>query len=138
MAGACAPGDMIFRMRRWVLIALLSACGPVAYVSQVTLDADSAIAMARAAHAEKYSPYWWTRAMQYQHMAKEVAAHADFQGANRFGRLATEAAKQAQAEAAVNEKAGVVPGAPEKAAPAKDDGPAPAKDEAPVPAKDAP
>lgn len=96
-------------MRRWVIVALLSGCGPVAYISQVTFDADNAVAAARASNAAKYSPYWWTRATQYLHMAREVAAHADFQGANRFGRLATEAAVNARAEAEQAAKAGPVP-----------------------------
>ena len=94
---------------RWVLVALLAGCGPVAYVSQVTYSADSAVASARAANAEKYSPYWWTRATQYLHMAREVAAHADFQGANHFGRLAEQAAVNARAEAEEAAKAGPAP-----------------------------
>jgi sRNA-binding protein len=116
---------------RWVLVALLAGCGPVAYVSQVTFDADNAVAAARASNAEKYSPYWWTRATQYLHMAREVAAHADFQGANRFGRLATEAAVNARAEAEEAAKAGPAPAKVDTGsgmAPAKDDGPAPAKE----------
>lgn len=76
-----------------------AACGPVAYVHQVTFDADDAVDAARRANAEKYSPYWWTRAVEYLHMAREVAAHADYQGANRFGRLAAEAAQHALEEA---------------------------------------
>ena len=84
---------------RWVVVLLLSACGPVAYVNQVTRSADSAVAEARAAEAEKYAPYWWTRATQFLHMAREVAGHADFQGANHFGRLAEDAATKATAEA---------------------------------------
>ena len=129
---------MIAGMRRWVIVACiaagLAACGPVAYVGQVTFDADSAVAAARAAQAEKYSPYWWTRATQYLHMAREVAAHADFQGANRFGRLATQAAIQAKTDAEVAAARGPAPAKPDEAAPAKDI--APAKDVAP--AKDTP
>lgn len=127
--GGYAAGDMISAMRRWVIVALLSGCGPVGYISQVTFDADNAVAAARAANAEKYSPYYWTRATQYLHMAREVAAHADFQGANRFGRLATEAANNARAEAEAGAKAGPVPAKPEgPVAPAKSDEPAPAKE----------
>jgi sRNA-binding protein len=118
---------------RWVLVALLAGCGPVAYVSQVTFDADNAVAAARASNAAKYSPYWWTRATQYLHMAREVAAHADFQGANHFGRLATEAAVNARAEAEQAAKAGPVPAKVDTGSDV-----APAKDDAPVPAKDTP
>jgi hypothetical protein len=81
------------------LCAVLAACGPIAYIHQVTIDADNAVEAARAAHADKYSPYWWTRATLYLHMAREVAGHADYQGANRFGRLAEQAANEALKEA---------------------------------------
>jgi hypothetical protein len=77
----------------------LGACGPIVYVSEVTRHASSAVDDARAAHADKYSPYWWTRATQYLHQARVLAAHADFQGANRFGRRASEAAEKAVEEA---------------------------------------
>jgi hypothetical protein len=90
---------MMRGMRRVALVMLLASCGPVAYVGQVTLKADDAVEAARVSEAEKYSPYWWTRATQYLHMARDVAAHADYQGANHFGRLATEAADKAKAEA---------------------------------------
>ena len=112
---------MISAMRRWVIVALLSGCGPVGYISQVTFDADNAVAAARAANAEKYSPYWWTRAKEYLYMAREVAGHADYQGANHFGRLAEEAAIKAKAEAETHPR--VEPAkepAPDAIAPAKD------------------
>ncbi len=91
-------------MRRSVLVVVLSAsclaaCGPIAYVSEVTRHASRAVDDARAAHADTLSPYYWTRAVTFLHMAREVAGHADFQGANRFGRLASESAEKATAEA---------------------------------------
>src|SRR5437867_480311 len=87
-------------MSRWVLaLALLAGCGPIAYVNQVTRDAATKVDRAKELQADKYSPYWWTRATQFLHMAREVAAHADYQGANRFGRLASEAADKAAVEA---------------------------------------
>jgi hypothetical protein len=92
---------MMPRMHRWAWLIALCACGPVAYVQQVTFTADDAIEQARAAGAEKLSPYYWTRAQQYLHMAREVAAHADYQGANRFGRLAAQAAVKAKEEAEI-------------------------------------
>jgi len=99
MAGAFVRGDMIAAMRGVAWICLLTACGPVVYVSEVTRNASDAVEAARAARADKYSPYYWTRANEYLHAAREEAAHADFQGANRFGRLATEAATKALEEA---------------------------------------
>ncbi len=128
-----------------VLVAagVLASCGPIVYVSEVTFHASDAVDAARAAHADKYAPYWWTRATQYLAKAREVAAYADFQGANRFGRLATEAANKAIEEAQIaeadpskrplDEHPGVAPAkdpADSPAAPAKDppeSRPAPAK-----------
>jgi hypothetical protein len=128
MAGAFVRGDMIPAMRCWVLaLALLAGCGPFAYVGQVPQDAAKKVERARELEAAKYSPYYWTRATQYLRMAREVAAHADYQGATRFGRLASEAAEKAAAEAEV---AGKDPSKRQDLAPAKeqDSGVAPAKD----------
>jgi len=90
------------RARAWVIvlgIAVASGCGPIEYVNQVTRSASSSVSAARAANAEKLSPYWWTRAVEYLHQARVLAAHSDFQAANRFGRLSTEAADKARDEA---------------------------------------
>lgn len=84
--------------------ALSAACGPIAYVHQVTFQADDTVEAARAAHGDKYSLYWWTRATLYLHMAREVAGHADYQAANRFGRLAAEAAAKAKEEGELGSK----------------------------------
>lgn len=105
MGAGSALGDRMTTMRTWVLALVVAAsCGPVAYVNQVTLKADDAVAAAREVDAEKYAPYWWTRATQYLQMAREVAGHADYQGANFFGRLATEAAIKAKEEALIAAK----------------------------------
>jgi hypothetical protein len=74
------------------------ACGPIGYVSNVR-SASTAVDEARAVNAAKYAPYEWTRAVEYLHAARAEAAMADFEAANRFGRLATEAATKAKADA---------------------------------------
>lgn len=133
-------------IRRCVLVVAISiaagACGPIAYVNQVTRRAQSSVETAKAAEAEKYSPYYWTRATQYLHQARELAAHADFQGANRFGELAAEAGDKATEDAAAVKldpsKGPIILSAPaqgDERVPAKDVAPAPAKSVAP--AKDA-
>src|SRR5262245_4432273 len=128
-----------------VILALACGCGPITYVSDVTRRASDAVDTARAAQAEKYAPYWWTRATQYLHKAREVAAHADFQGANRFGKLAAEAANQAAQDAriAAGDPAKRPGDAAPDAAPAKDAPIAPSRDLPParsrlVPAKEPP
>jgi hypothetical protein len=88
-----------------IAIALgASACGPIAYVNEVTRRAQTSVDQARAAQADKYAPYYWTRANQYLHQARVAAARADFQGANRFGRLASEAGDKAVEESAIVQK----------------------------------
>lgn len=84
-----------------LLIAAAASCGPIEYVNTVTRGAGSAVDEARAANAAQWSPYWWTRAVEYLHQARVEAAAADFQAANRFGRLAEEAAIKARDEALV-------------------------------------
>jgi hypothetical protein len=127
-----------------VLAFGFAACGPIAYVNEVTRHADDAVEAARRAQADKLAPYWWTRATQYLHKARENAARADFQGANRFGRLASEAAEKAIVEAKDPTKQpidlnGGTPGKDGGLAPAKGGEVAPAKDgEEPVKTEPAP
>ena len=153
MSDKLAP--MRLRLAPAMLVAGLAACGPIAYVNEVTRRADDAVAEARLVEAEKNAPYWYTRATQYLHKARENAARADFQGANRFGRLAAEAAEQAIVEAKDPSKRPIdpnaldddAPPAPEAAKDAPAEAPPPKEirvKEAPkelprtVPAKDAP
>jgi hypothetical protein len=92
-------------MRFLVLVVLaLGACGPIVYVNEVTRNAADKVDEAKAAEADKYSPYYYTRAKEYYRKARELAAYADFQGANAFGRLASEAAEKAIEEAAIVKK----------------------------------
>jgi hypothetical protein len=88
-------------MQSWLVVVALviSGCGPFVYINEVTRHASSKVEAARAAEADKYSPYWWTRATEFLRKSRELAAHADFQAANRYGRLAGEAAESALAEA---------------------------------------
>lgn len=78
-------------------VALIAGgCGPVGYINQVTLKADTAVAAATAVDAQRFAPYWYTLAVQYLHRAREEAALADFEAANRFGKKATNAADKAK------------------------------------------
>ncbi len=116
-----------------------SACGPIAYVNEVTRRASTSVDSARAAQADKYAPYYWTRANQYLHQARVAAARADFQGANRFGKLASEAGDKAVEEAAIVQKdpsKGPIILENNNVAPAKTDPVAPVKDGI-APAKEA-
>ena len=87
--------------RGWLagLLVALAACGPIEYVNHVTMGASDKVEAARSADAAKWSPYWWTRAVEYLHKAHEEAAFAHFQAANHFGRLSEDAADKAREEA---------------------------------------
>jgi hypothetical protein len=119
-----------------------TGCGPIAYINQVSHSADEAVAAAKRADAATYAPYYWTLATQYLHEARAIAAHADFQGANRYGRLATEAADKAVVEANAAAKDPRKRPLVDDGAPGGHDRPkgiAPAKEPAPLaPVKDAP
>lgn len=140
-----------------IALAVLTGCGPVTYIGEVRRASD-AVDAARAADAERLSPYWWTRATQYLHKARELAGHADYQAANRYGRLSAEAANAAEQEAVAAAEAPAktdepakaekgakpanVPSAPAKDSekPAKDDEKSTKEPKAPknAPVKDAP
>lgn len=130
-------GPRLFALVLFVVTA--TACGPIAYVNEVTRRAATAVDEARDAKADKYAPYYWTRANQYLHQARVAAARADFQGANRFGKLASEAGDKAVEEAAIVQKdpsKGPIIIENKDVAPAKGEAaPAPAKDDV-APAKE--
>jgi hypothetical protein len=75
---------------------LAVACGPIEYISQVTLRADNELAAARAAGAEKYAPYEYTAAVEYLHKAREEEGYARHQVAIRFGKKAWQMARKAK------------------------------------------
>ena len=86
--------------RAVLAVAALAGCGPVATSARSAARRPPSRRPARP-RPSKYAPYWWTRATEYLHRAREVAAHADYQGASRFGRLAAEAATRAAADARI-------------------------------------
>ena len=88
-------------MRGWIAAGALffAACGPVTYARQVTYRASSDVDAARAVAADRYSPYYYTLAVEYLHQARHEVAHSDYEAAARFGRKASEAARKAKQEA---------------------------------------
>ena len=78
-----------------VAVALGLGCGPVTYINEVTRKAATDVEAARSAQADQYAPYYFTLAVEYLRKAREEAAHADFQSANRLGRQASRAARRA-------------------------------------------
>jgi len=85
-------------LRRALAVSALMGmlgCGSINYINQVTRRASVDVDAARAAQAETHAPYWFTLAVEYLRKAREEAAEADFQDANRLGRKASEAARKA-------------------------------------------
>jgi hypothetical protein len=78
-----------------LLGALAVACGPVTYINEVTRQASADVEAASAAQADRYAPYHYTLAVAYLRKAREEAAQADYQAANRLGRKASQAARTA-------------------------------------------
>jgi len=73
-----------------------TGCGSVIYVNQVTRKASTSVEAAKAAEADVYAPYHYTLAVHYLRKSREEAAAADFQAANRFGRMSHKAAETAR------------------------------------------
>jgi hypothetical protein len=73
-----------------------TGCGSVIYVNQVTRKASTSVEAAKAAEADVYAPYHYTLAVHYLRKSREEAAAADFQAANRFGRMSYKAAEIAR------------------------------------------
>jgi hypothetical protein len=82
-------------------VAAAVACGPIEYVNEVTRKASNDVAAAEAVANENdaHYVYWFTLAREYLHQAREEAAAADYQAANRFGRKASFAARKAKESA---------------------------------------
>lgn len=87
--------DRLRALAASAVIAALAGCGPVTYIGQVARGASREVEAARAAQAELYAPYWFTLAVAYLDKAREEAAEADFQAANRLGEKASRAARKA-------------------------------------------
>ena len=74
---------------------LSTACGPILYTAQ-SLPATSALEEARDAGAERTAPYEFFLANAYLEKAREEAAQAHYEEADRFAGIAAEAAVKAR------------------------------------------
>lgn len=86
------------RLSRFLLliVAFLSACGPVSYLTVVAHRAARAVKEAKAVNAEKLAPYEYWSATEYLRMAREKAAYAYYELAYDYGKKAEDMAKAAQ------------------------------------------
>jgi hypothetical protein len=79
------------------LTALVSGCGPIEYINQVSVKAAGAVSAAKLAQADRYAPYEYTAAEEYLHKAREEASYAEYQDAIEFGVKAEELANKGRA-----------------------------------------
>jgi 3-hydroxy-3-methylglutaryl CoA synthase len=73
-----------------------AGCGPIEYVSRVTLQATHAVNGAREAHAAELAPYEYTIAVESLHKARDLAGHSRWQEALRIGGDAIKYGKDAE------------------------------------------
>lgn len=77
------------------LVVASVACGPIQFVSQVTIRAEKAVADAKLQQADKYAPYEYYGAEALLEQAKHRAGFGDFQTAYRYGKKAEAMADKA-------------------------------------------
>jgi hypothetical protein len=81
-------------------VLLWGCIGPIDYLNTVARKARRAVAEAKAVNSEKLSPYEYWSAVTYLRMAREKAAHADYEDANKYGAKAVEMGELAKKLAA--------------------------------------
>jgi hypothetical protein len=88
--------------RLWLAVALgclggtlCLGCGPVQYLSTVSVDATKLVSEAKTANARMLAPYEYWSAVTYLHMAREKAGEADFEVSVDYGRRAIAMARKA-------------------------------------------
>ena len=75
-------------MRAVALLVLLTTtvgCGPIEYITVVTIEASKAVQEAKASRAPELAPYEYTAAVEYLHKARVVGGYARYEEAARFG-----------------------------------------------------
>jgi hypothetical protein len=70
------------------MLALATGCGPIEYISVVTLQASKALQEAKAVGAPELAPYEYTAAVEYLHQARLVGGYARYGDAIEFGKKA--------------------------------------------------
>jgi hypothetical protein len=71
------------------------SCGPIQFVSQVTIRAEKAVADAKLQRADKYAPYEYYGAEAFLEQAMHRASLGDFQTSYRYGKRAEQMANKA-------------------------------------------
>ena len=86
---------LIIRAFGVLVVAGIAACGPIQFVSQVTIRAEKAVSTARLHKAHIYAKYEYYGAEAFLEEAKHRAGYGDFQTSYRYGKKAEKMAKKA-------------------------------------------
>lgn len=86
---------LIFRVCGVLVAAGLVACGPIQFVSQVTIRAEKSVSTAKLHKAHIYAKYEYYGAEAFLEQAKHRAGFGDFQTAYRYGVKAENLANKA-------------------------------------------
>ena len=86
---------LIIRACGVLVAAGLVACGPIQFVSQVTIRAEKSVAAAKLHKAHIYAKYEYYGAEAFLEQAKHRAGFGDFQTAYRYGKKAEKLANKA-------------------------------------------
>ncbi len=86
---------LLFRASVLLVATGLAACGPIQFVSQVTIRAEKAVSSAKLNKAHIYAKYEYYGAEAYLEQAKFRAGYGDFQTSYRYGVKAEKMAKKA-------------------------------------------
>ena len=74
---------------------ILSGCGPVVYLKEVSSRTAAALSQSKADGAESLAPYEYTKADVYYEKAREDAGRAHFQDAIDWGRRSQDCSSRA-------------------------------------------
>jgi hypothetical protein len=86
---------LIFRVSGVLVAAGLVACGPIQFVSQVTIRAEKAVSTAKLHKAHIYAKYEYYGAEAFLEQAKHRAGFGDFQTSYWYGVKAEKLANKA-------------------------------------------
>lgn len=75
---------------------LVSGCGPIEYISTVTMQAQKAVKQAKNAQAAELAPYEYTLAVETMMKARELAGYARFQEAVHYGKESVKYGREAE------------------------------------------
>lgn len=82
--------------RVFCLLIVCAGCGPIEYITTVTMQAQKAVKQAKNAQAAELAPYEYTLAVETMMKARELAGYARFQEAVHYGKESVKYGREAE------------------------------------------